>query len=595
MSSLVTKLGLDSLVRLRDYPARRWRGLLLIFVVTLLSTGLSLLQPLPLKLLADHAVTSNPLPISITLTSAQLVAAAAALGLIVFALQSISTVALTFLWVQIGQRMIYELMAELFAHVQRLSLRFHHQNEIGDVMGRITTDAWAIYTVTDSLLFRPVSAIALAIGMAIVMVQISIPLTIISFTAAPLMAVGSVVLARRLRQVAHVKRQAETKVQAHVQQTLSGLAVTQAFGQEERVADRFRDVARGAIDAYRKTTVTGGIYNLFSGGLNSIGAGVVLYAGALYTFSGQLTTGDLLIFIAYLTSLQTQLKLLIQSYGTLQDSGASLDRVAELLDEKGEVSNIGEARSFKGLPAKITFENVAFSYGGERTAVTGVSFTAASGETIALVGPTGSGKSTIASLVPRFYDPQSGHVLINGVDVRSIDLRELRANVAMVLQEPFLFPFSIAENIGLGNPRASREQIIEAARAAKAHDFIERQPRGYETIIGERGSTLSGGERQRIAIARAFLKDAPILILDEPTSSLDNETEAAILDTLDELSSGRTTIVIAHRLSTIRRADQIIVVENGAIEQRGSHSELLAAGGLYARLYSLQARAVASG
>jgi ATP-binding cassette subfamily B protein/subfamily B ATP-binding cassette protein MsbA len=484
--------------------------------------------------------------------------------------------------------MVYDMKRDIFASVQRRSLAFHTRSSVGDLMSRIIGDSWCIHTITDSLLFTPGRALVTIIAMVTVMSQINLELTLMSLAMAPLMTIVSLFFGKRIRKVSHQKRESESRIQSHVQQTLSGIIVVKAFAQEEREHSRFREFSRAVIGAQKRSTLTGSFYNLLSGGFNSLGNGVVLYVGALHVISGKLTVGSLLVFLSYLGTLQEQLKAFTGIYGTLQNAGASVDRVMEVLDTEPEVMNKRGARPLTNVQGHIGIENVTFGYETARPILHDVSFEALPGQTIAIVGPTGTGKSTLVSLVPRFFDPSQGRVTIDGVDVRDLELKSLRSQVGIVLQEPFLFPLSIAENIAYGRPDASREEIEAAARDANAHQFIERLPEGYATIIGERGATLSGGERQRLSIARALLKNAPILILDEPTSALDSQTESLVLEALERLMKNKTTLIIAHRLSTVRRADRIIVLEGGKIVESGTHNDLLTKQSLFESFHKIQ-------
>jgi ATP-binding cassette subfamily B protein/subfamily B ATP-binding cassette protein MsbA len=332
----------------------------------------------------------------------------------------------------------------------------------------------------------------------------------------------------------------------------------------------------------------GSLNSLSSGLIATLGSGIIIWQGALQVRAGQLNVGSLLLFVYYLNSLQEQFKVFAGLYTTAQGLSANVDRVNAVLDAKLEIADVPNAPALPPARGHVVLENVTAGYSAGVPALKNISLEALPGQTIAIVGPTGAGKSTLVSLIPRLIDPWSGRVLIDGHDLRQVSLNSVRAQVAVMLQEPFLFSFSISENIGYGKPGASREEIEAAARTAYAHDFIVRLPQGYDTQLGEHGGTLSGGERQRIAIARALLKNAPILVLDEPTSALDNESEEILLEALDCLMKGRTTFIVAHRLSTIRRADRILALQEGAVIEQGQHDELLRMQGYYARLNHLQ-------
>jgi ABC-type multidrug transport system fused ATPase/permease subunit len=375
-----------------------------------------------------------------------------------------------------------------------------------------------------------------------------------------------------------------------VHEAMAMLRVIVAFGREDHEYERFRRQGERAVDARVRLTVNQTLFSLVVNTLTAIGTALVLGFGAYQVLRGALTVGELLVIMAYIASVYTPLESISNTLGTLKDHLISAQMGFQLLDISPEIEDAPTAVDIDRVAGRITFDNVHFSYESRTDTLKAISFEALPGQVVAIVGRTGAGKTTLASLIPRFYDPSIGRVTLDGRDLRSLTLRSLRRQISVVLQDPLLFSTTIAENIRYGRLGASDEDVIACARAANAHDFIERLPNQYETSIGERGVQLSGGERQRIAVARAFLKNAPILILDEPTSSIDSRTEGVILDALDRLMLGRTTFIIAHRLSTVRHADQILVLDHGAIVERGTHHELMRHGTYYRQLYDTQMR-----
>ncbi|HLH29996.1 MAG TPA: ABC transporter ATP-binding protein, partial [Terriglobia bacterium] len=374
-----------------------------------------------------------------------------------------------------------------------------------------------------------------------------------------------------------------------IEQTLSAIPVVQAYATEERNERNFRAATAATLKAVLSSTRVQFRFKVLTGMATTLGTAAILWIGAEHVLEGTLTIGSILVFLSYLGSLYAPIESLMYTGSTIQGASGSAARVMEVMDTEPEVRERGGAIRLQRVHGHVRFKAVSFGYEPSRPVLHDISFEALPGETIAIVGSTGAGKSTLVSLLPRFYDPSGGSVTIDEYDLRDVTINSLRQQIAIVLQESFLFPISIAENIAYGRPNATIEEIMDAARAANAHQFIERLPEGYETMIGERGATLSGGERQRIAIARALLKNAPILILDEPTSALDTETEHMLLQALERLMQGRTTFIIAHRLSTIRNADRIVVLDNGHIIESGSHRELMQVDGRYRRLVSLNA------
>jgi ATP-binding cassette subfamily B protein len=584
--------------RLFLYIAAYWRGWLLLGAMTITSIPFALLQPWPMQVLVDHVLNGKPFTSSALAhliavlpgagSAHGLLAWVVAAGLLVFVFNSLLDLILTFGWINVGQRMVYDLARDLFAVIQRRSMVFHTRNFVGDLMSRIVSDSWCINAMADNLLLKPVHVLFTLVSMAVVMAAMDLQMTLLSFAVVPFMAGSSFLMGRPVRAAARASREIAAQMQSHVQQTLSGMPVVQAFAQEERAQELFLRFAGSRIRAEQRNTVMSSIYALGSGLIITLGNAAILWIGAHHVLVGQLSLGRLLVFLSYLTSLYGQMRVITEIYRTLQQTAASTDRVMEMLDPEQDVKERSDAIRLRTIKGRVVLEDVTFGYEPGRPSVQRVCLEARPGETLAVVGPTGAGKTTLISLVPRLVDPWEGRVLVDGHDIRDVELKSLRSQVALVLQEAFLLPLSIADNIALGRPAASRGEIEAAARAANAHEFILLLPEGYDTVIGERGATFSGGERQRLSIARALLKDAPILILDEPTSALDAGTEELLMQALQRLMKGRTTFIVAHRLSTIRNASRIVVLEGGKVVETGSHEELLRRGGVFAYLHDMQ-------
>jgi ATP-binding cassette subfamily B protein/subfamily B ATP-binding cassette protein MsbA len=583
--------------RLLRYAVTDWRGWALIAGLTLVSSTAVLLQPWPMQVLLDHVLGREPMagPLAAVVgllpgggTPHGLLVWVVLAGLAVFVFNSAIDVLLTRAWIQVGQRMVYRLAGDLFAHIQRRSLLFHSRNSVGDSLSRITGDTWCAYKVVDTLLLTPTYALLMSVGMLVLLARVDLPLALLAAATAPFMAGTSFLMGRRLRGVARARREIESRIQTHVQRALSGIQVVQAFTQEAGEHRRFEELAAGALRAQRRSALAGNLYGQLAGLATTLGTAAVLCVGARHVVDGRLSIGTLLVFLAYLNSLQGQFRVFSGVYGTLQETGASVDRVADMLEADLEVADRPGAVPLPPARGHVLLDRVTFGYEPDRPVLREVSLEVQPGQTVAIVGATGAGKTTLVSLIGRFYDPWQGRVLVDGRDVRDVQLRSLRGQIGLVLQEPFLFPFTVAENIAYGRPGASRLGIEAAARAANVHDFVVRLPQGYDTAVGQRGATLSGGEKQRLSIARALLRNPPILVLDEPTSALDAQTERLLLEALRRLMEGRTTFIIAHRLSTVRAADRIVVLQEGQIVEAGTHRELLDLGGHYAHLHRLQ-------
>ena len=594
--------------RLFPYVLREWPVLAAILALTLVSSALIAAQPWPLKLLVDHALGGAGVPaavsallgaLSLSATPSVLIVAAAVAGVLVFAATGLVDVALSWAWAVSGQRMTYRLSRQVFSRLQRLSLRFHSRASVGDLLDRLTSDSYCLYSIAGGLLVSPSQQLLTICAVGLVAWRMHPRLALIALAAAPVLAAVTFAFGRALTRRARRVRQAEARLKGFVHQTLAAIPVVQAFGSESLNRSHFRALADEAVTSSQSSTVLRSTHGLITGLSTTIGGAAVLLVGGREVLAGSMTVGDLLVFVAYLRSLQGAFLGVIGTYASLKRTEASVDRVLEIIDSDDEVLEATEPAPLptlhRGERGHVALESVTFGYEPGQPVLQGVSIDARPGETIALVGPTGAGKSTIASLIPRLYDPWEGRITFDGVDLLDLGIAPLRSQVAIVTQDAFLLPMSVAENIAYGRPSATREEVAAAAREASADEFIRGLPDGYDTVIGEKGATLSGGEKQRISIARAFLKDAPVLVLDEPTSALDAETEGALLEALERLAEGRTTFIIAHRLSTVRQADRIVVLDGGRVVEAGSQAELLAARGLYHRLCSQQMAASPQG
>ena len=590
-----------SAVRLFKWLARyafgRWQGLLAVLATMVAKIALDLLKPWPMKVLVDHGLDAQPLTPGLATMAAMLPGAATQQGLIAW---SIGATVLLFLaaWaigvaaayanISFGQRIVYDVASELFGHLQRLSLRFHHRQSVGDSIRRVTTDCGCVSVIVKDAVLPFIAALVSFAAMFYVMWRMEPRLTLVSIAVAPWLVL---VLRRYIAPMlerSYEQQDAEGRIYEVIERSLTALPVVQAFGREPACDQEFRRATGNAVDAALQATLVGLKFKILTGLGTAFGTAAIIWFGSQSVLDGRLTVGGILVFLAYLAALYGPLETLMYAPSTTQGAAGSARRVLEIFDTDREVDDRPEARPLPRPAGHLRFERVTFGYEPGRPTLHDIDLEIQPGETVAIIGPTGAGKSTLASLVARFHDPWHGRVTIDGIDLRDCQLKSLRSQIAVVLQEPFLFPMSIAENIAYARPHSSRDDIEAAARAANAHAFIERLPQGYDTIVGERGATLSGGERQRLSVARAILKDAPILILDEPTSAIDAVTEAALLEAIERLRRGRTTIVIAHRMSTIASADWVIALEHGRIVDRGSQDELLRRGGVYARYYAMQ-------
>ena len=550
-----------------------WPHVLGVFALGLLASPIALLTPVPLKIVVDSVLGTRPLPpvlralvpASVGSSAAATLAVAIALLLAVTALGQVQSLATTLLRTSIGERLVLDFRSLLVQQVQRLSLSYHDSRGTADSVYRIQYDAPAIQNILVDGAIPFVSAAITVVTMWIVTAELDRQLALVALAISPPLFFLSRLYRPRMRRQSRQVKKLESSALAVVQETLGALRVVKAFGQEARETGRFVHRSREGVAARIRLAVLEGGYGLLIGLVTALGMAAVLLIGVGHVRAGTLTLGQLLMVLGYLGQLYEPLKTMSRKATGLQGYLASAERAFALLDEQPDVPERPHARPVTRATGAVEFRGVSFAYGPDHPVLQDVSFAIAPGTRLGVVGATGAGKTTLISLLTRFYDPTGGQILLDGVDLRDYKLDDLRRQFAVVLQETVLFSASISENIAYAAPGASREQIVAAAHAANAHEFIVRLPRGYDTHVGERGAQLSGGQRQRIALARAFLKDSPVLILDEPTSAVDAETEGAILGAMRHLMRGRTVLVISHRPSTLEHCAGLLVLDSGRV------------------------------
>src|SRR5215831_14002286 len=589
-------------IRITDLLYPHWSTLTFAFIAVIGESLTDLLEPWPLKIVFDHVFGSKKLPdwlaglVSFIGTDKFSILNLAVLAVIVIAVfGAISSYIEKYLTTSVGQWVMHDLRRVLYSHIQRLSLSYHDQKRTGDLISRCTTDIDAVQSLISQVLLGMLVNVLTLLGMMAVMLYLNWAFTVIALMVAPALFFVVYHYTHRIKNASRAMRRQEGEVVSVLEEVLSSIRVVKAFAREDYEQKRFeresRESVEKALAARNFKAKLPPIVEI----IVACGTCLVLWYGAQLVLAGSLTGGELLVFLLYLGKMYKPMRELSKMTDTISKADVGWERIREILENETQVRDLPGAKRAPRFKGRIEFDHVRFAYNGNGPVLDDLSLQIEPGQMVALVGPTGAGKTTIVSLLPRFYEISSGAIRIDGIDIRKFKQKSLREQISFVLQETLLFHATVAQNIAYGKPQATHDEIVRAARLANAEEFIERMADGYETMIGERGVTLSGGQRQRITIARAIIRNSPILILDEPSAGLDAESEKLVFDALENLMEGKTSIVIAHRLATVRRADVIFVIDRGRVVEQGTHEELLQRDGLYSHLYQLQFKGEESG
>jgi ATP-binding cassette subfamily B protein len=573
-----------------------WKALSVAFAAVIVEGAADLLEPWPIKIVLDYVIASHHLPawiagfVNSTFgDNKQAILNFAALSVItIAAVGAAASYTENYLSTKVGQRVMLDLRQTLYHHIQRLSLSFYDRAKTGDLISRVTSDVDAIQSFVSSALLGVLVDVLALVGMLAVMFYFNWRFTLIALSVAPVLFLEVYSLTHRIKQATRDIRKKESEIVSVVEETLSSIRVVKAFAREDYEEKRLKQESLESMEmALRARRIKARLSPIVDI-IVAAGTCLVLWYGARFTLAGQLTAGALVVFLLYLGKMYKPMRDLSKMTDTVSKAFIGAERIKEVIQTESQTRDWPHARTAPRFKGEIECSHVSFGYSSDQVVLKDINLRIKAGQFAAIVGPTGEGKSTIISLVARFYHPLTGAVRIDGQDVRNFKLKSLRQQISFVLQETLLIRAPIWQNIAYGKPEATRAEIIRAARLANAHEFVEQMPDGYDTLVGERGVTLSGGQRQRIAIARAIIRDSPILILDEPTTGLDASAERLVLEALGRLMAGRTAVVVAHHLSTIRNADVIFVLKGGVIVESGTHEDLIGRGGVYAQLYQAQ-------
>jgi ABC-type multidrug transport system fused ATPase/permease subunit len=577
---------------------RPYRGILLIILMTMLvETTMSVAAPWPLKIVLDNVLGSHPLapwlknflsPILGGGSKMQIAIAAALATVLIALIGAIASYVANYYTTSVGQWVANDLRVRTYHHLQQLSLSYYDSHETGALLSTITADVQTIQNFASSSTLGIVVDMFTIVAMLIVMFWLNWDFGLIAVAVTPFMLLLVSRFKKAVKKATHEVRKEQSRIVTVVEQGLQSIRVVKAFGRQDLAEEELAEVSNAIVDASLKARRVKALLSPIVTVTVSLCTAIVLWRGSVLILAGVMTAGALTVFLSYLSKFFKPVQDLATMTNTIAQTAVGVERIRAILEADSTIPERPNARYPAKFAGDIEFDHVAFCYSADAPVLSDVSFHIKPGQIVGIVGPTGGGKSTIVSLIPRFYDPTSGAVKIDGVDIRDYRFRELRDQIGYVLQETVLFEGSVHDNIAYGHKGVTEEQITEAARLANADEFIARMPHGYDTMVGERGETLSGGQRQRIGIARAIIRNNPILILDEPTAALDTESERFVIEALERLMKGRTVITIAHRLSTIRDADKIIVLKGGVVAEEGNHDELIARDGVYAELYRIQ-------